>query len=508
MSDKDFLSQFSDQNKKPDSFKEEVRIPVNKEKKPLNPMMIVIPVIVLIIVAALAWFFMFRPTIEVPYFIGKKQSDVASWVSQQGITKSGIIFNEEYSLEYEDGEIFFQSIEAGKKVKKDVKMTFTMSKGADPDEEIAFPDIMSMTLDELNAWKKDNKLNATKITTTYSDEVAQGEVISFNLKGCEQSNFTRGCNLNISVSKGQAPAGTITVSDFKNNPLSAVEAWAKTNKIELNVVHSFDDEITSGSVISTSPEANKRIAQGEVLTVIVSQGKGIKVPDFAKMSNKQIDKWLEENSAYVNVSEVHSSASKYIISQSVATGNMIGMENKLEIKLNLGSTFYLNEITNSSIVGMKYDELVDICNENRYKGIDAYAGEWNNESVYSDKYEKGRIVSVECQGYSDGKVYSCDGKLPLDVRFSVVVSKGKVSEIDIKSAKVSNDAYDTAKLVSILADRGITFENKTSGETCTLQINGQNVNADIIRVIQEEDRIVLADSDAKLPEPTLPEGNN
>ena len=51
MSNKDFLSQFSDNNKKPDSFKEEERVKVTKEKKPVNvKLLLVILAIVLAIV--------------------------------------------------------------------------------------------------------------------------------------------------------------------------------------------------------------------------------------------------------------------------------------------------------------------------------------------------------------------------------------------------------------------------------------------------------------------------
>ena len=57
---KDFLSQFSDSGKKPDSFKEEERIPVSKPKKEINPMMIIVPsVVAVIVVAALVYIFVF-----------------------------------------------------------------------------------------------------------------------------------------------------------------------------------------------------------------------------------------------------------------------------------------------------------------------------------------------------------------------------------------------------------------------------------------------------------------
>lgn len=507
MSNKDFLSQFSDENKKPDSFKEEVRIPVQKPKKPIKPIMIIIPVVAVLLIAVLAWFFFLRPTIEVPNFVGKTQTDVAQWVTQQGIEKNGIIFDEEFSMEYDDGQIISQTISAGTKVKKDVKINFVMSKGADPDEKISVPDLVSMTKDELNTWKSENKLTNTKITTSYSDTVETDKVISISYRGCEADSFTRGCTLNISVSKGPAPAGTVTVNDFKNNALSSVETWADTNKVKVKVVHAFDETIASGAVISTSPEANKTMKQGDTITVVVSQGKGVKVPDFSKMANKQVDEWLEKNAAYAVVERRYANQSGYIIKQNVKAGAMVGTEDKLEVTLNQGNSFYLSDLQldAKSIVGMQYEKLVDWCNNNRYLGIDAYTGQWGtNTEVYSETYSKGQIVSVECHRASDGKVYNCNERLPLDVRFSVVISKGRVVDIDISSALVQGhpDVYETSALVDILSSKGITFINNATGLTCTLDINGSKPASSAIRIKVEEDTVVLGASDTELPAPT------
>ncbi len=506
---KDFLNQFSNENKKPESFKEEVRIPVSKPKKPLNPLMIIIPIVALILIAFLVWFFFLRATIEMPNFVGKTQSDIAQWVTQQGIERNGIVFDEEYSMEYDEDVIMSQSVDAGTMVKKDVKINFVMSLGADPDEPIEVPDIMGMSQSELNAWKEENKLNNTRITTAYSDTVADGQVISFNFRGCEAEEFTRGCTLNISVSKGPAPAGTVVISDFKNNPLSNVESWAETNKIVLDIRHAFDDEVASGMVISTSPEANKTLKQGETLTVTVSQGQGVTVPDLSSMARKEVDNWLEANAQYVNVERRYADVDGYIIKQNVKAGAMIGTEDKLEITLNEGNTFYAADLglDVKSLVGEKYSKLIDWCNENRYLGIDAYAGQWGtNSSVYS-KYPKDTIVAVECSGYSDGKVYDCNDRLPLDVRFSVVLSKGEVVDVDFTNAVFESngqEAFETSKVVEVLAANNIAFDNNAGGLSCIIKINGQEVKADnpIVRIVKEEDKVSLEPSSINLPDPT------
>ena len=69
MADKDFLSQFSEEGKKPDSFKEEVLTPVAKERKPLNKGLLAGIIVLLIIIIFLIWWLFLRARIEMPNFV-------------------------------------------------------------------------------------------------------------------------------------------------------------------------------------------------------------------------------------------------------------------------------------------------------------------------------------------------------------------------------------------------------------------------------------------------------
>lgn len=427
MADKDFLSQFSGDNKKPDSFKEEERVKVTKEKKPVNVKLIVIILAVVLAIVGLVLFFMLRPTIEVRNFEGENSSEVKAWIKQNEIETQGIIFREEYSFDYDEGYIISQSIEPGKKVRKDVKMDFVVSLGADPEELISVPDIMSMYKDELQEWIKENKLTKTKVMSQYSDDVESGAVISYEFKnGADAENFKRSSTLTINVSKGPQPAGTVTVDDFVKQDFSVVEAWGKKNKVEIIKTTKYDDKIAKDLVISQSIEAKKQVKEGESLTVVVSLGKGVKVPDFSTMSDSDIDEWLKDNAAFVKVKEMYSTDDSYIIEQSIATGKYIGDDNKLHVTKNLGSHFYLDEI-GFTITGNSYDKFKDFCKELEEKGlyIDTHK-EW----IDSDKPER-TILGIAAI-YDDEDDYSEVERLPLEVNVTCYVSKGMVSEEEVK----------------------------------------------------------------------------
>ena len=460
MSEKDFLSQFSSDGKKPDSYKEEVRVKVEKPKKQIDPKVFIITGVVVVVLGVLSYFLFFAPKIEMPNFVGQTKNDVAAWVKQQGITTSGIVFKDEYNFDNDEDVILDQSIEAGKKVKNDVKITFTISKGADPDEKVSVPDIKNMTKSEIESWIKENKLTKAKITTTYNETVEKDKVISYEVKGVDEADFTRSSTMNISVSKGPQPAGTVTVTDFKDKYYTEVESWAKTNKINLEKVEVYNDKVESGKVVSQSVAANKTMKQNETLTVTVSKGKGVKVPDILSMNKEEIESWIKKNNVNCVPNEKYSNSDGKVLSANIKPGQMISETDDVQITINKGKYFYAADegLKEKLGVGLPLNRLEDWCNEKRSKGIDAYAGNWSDSSsVYSETYEKGQIVSYEISSYSNGGKYDINDRLPLDVRFSVVVSKGKFYNLKNMFEETSNikEAATVSDLIATFKD--ITF---------------------------------------------------
>lgn len=462
MSEKDFLSQFSSDGKKPDSFKEEERIKVDKPKKQVNPKALIIAGVAVVVLGVLSYFLFFAPKIEMPNFVGQTKSDVASWVKQQGITTSGIVFKEEYNFDNDEDVILTQSVDAGKKVKSDVKITFTISLGADPDEKITVPDIKSMSKSEIESWISTNKLTKTKITTTYNESVEKDAVINYEIKGVDEADFTRSSTMNITISKGPQPAGTVTVSNFKGKTYSEVESWAKTNKVTLEKIEAYSETVESGNVISQSVSANSTMKTTDTLTITVSKGKGITVPNLTNMNEEQINAWVKKNNINATITSKYSTSDKHVLSSNVSAGSMISSTDDVQIVLNKGKYFYWEEEGKDigDIVGTNKNKLEDWCNAKREKGIDAYAGNWSESSeVYSNTYSKGEIVSVEISSYSTGEKYDINDRLPLDVRFSIVVSKGKYYKLEnsFEETDVEKDKVTVSGLIDYLSSKKITY---------------------------------------------------
>ncbi len=460
---KDYLSQLAAEieGKKPESFKEEKLERIERPKMNVNPKMIGAAAFVLVLMMGLIWFFFLRAKIEMPDFVGQTKADVTAWVRQQSIASSGIVMKEEYSFEYDEDVILSQSIEPGKKVKEDVKLTFTVSMGADPDELVAFPDdVLSMTKEDINDWVDENKLEKVRISQAYSDEVEEGFVISFDLKGIDREEFTRSTNVTFTVSRGPQPAQTVRLENFVGKYQVEVESWAKSYSIVLEVLESYSEEKAEGVVLSQSISSGKTMKEGETLVITVSKGLAVTLPDFTVMSEAEFTEWTAENPGFVKIKERYSDAGGYIISQSKKAGSQMGSDDdKVEIIVNLG----LPKLPNSLGVGSDYQSLVDWCNDERSKGADMYAAQWgSDESTYSYHYSKGTVISMQCSSYSTGEAAACAGPLPLDARFDVVISKGLVVDLDDTLPDT------TAGLADYMTGLNFTYTIETSSESAGL----------------------------------------
>ena len=433
MSDKDFLSQFSGENKKPDSFKEEERIPVSRPKVSISLKLLIAVALSLIVISGLLWFFFLRARIVMPDFVGQNKTDVSAWVKQYDIETSGIIFKEEYDFDTSEGTILSQDVAAGKKVKENVKITFAMSLGPDPEESVDLPDLWSMDKEEIEDWIKENKLTKSKVITQYSDTIEAGEIINYELKNVEEDDFVRSSTLTVYVSKGPAPASTVIVEDFKDKSYSEAESWAKAKKIELVKAEAYSNTVAEGLIINQSIAAGQSMKEGEKLKVVVSKGKGLEVPDFTSMNESSLNSWISANPDFsVSIGErYYSNSSAYVLSQSVTAGTWISQGEHISLAVNLGNGFYISD-EGIDLQGSA-DKLNDWADEARSRGIYVCINK-----TYADSSElKGTIIS--CTIHYKDTIYSEVEKLPLNVAFDIVVSTGSAAPSAPEDFYLSDD---------------------------------------------------------------------
>ena len=444
----------------PDSYGQETFQKIEKPKRTISKKAIAFIIIALLLLAGLLYWLLWAPKITMPNFVGKNISDVSSWARQNKMEASAIATKEEYNFEYASNIVIDQSVAEGKKVKPSTPITITVSKGADPSEEINFPsDLRSMTKDEIEDWIQENKLQKTKITTQFSTTVENGHVISYELKNTDEGSFERGSTLNIVVSKGPAPAGQVTVENFEGKTLAEAQTWANNKKLTFNKEEAFSDTVDSGRIMSQSVKAGEALKEGDVFTVVVSKGKGIHIPNLVGYSKEQLDAWQanKNNTVVVIPSSRYNTAPEgTVIAQSIAPGTVVESGEVLE----LGISLYLPilETHSREWLGKDYLQLKAKIDEFNSHGANIQAGQYGDFqwNICSDTYPTpGQIIDYACLYGTSDLADGCGRPLNLDSRVAYTISTGACT-VD-KKVLHKEDMQSLARIQQWCVSNGLTY---------------------------------------------------
>ena len=138
--------------------------------------------------------------VTVPNLVGKSQEDAESALSAVGLSGSA---SEEYS-DTEAGKVISQEIDSGEKVDKGTTVSYVVSKGKKPEEKVTMPPVVGVYQSRAESLLRAAGLSVGKVTSEYSDEDAEGVVISASFN--EGDKLNPGTVVNLVVSKGAKPS--------------------------------------------------------------------------------------------------------------------------------------------------------------------------------------------------------------------------------------------------------------------------------------------------------------
>jgi serine/threonine-protein kinase len=288
------------------------------KRKTLRTFLIAVTVIILALAGLYAFNIMNQVTLK--NFVGTPLNDAKTWGISNKIT---IEVETHYSLEQENDHIISQNHAPGQTIQKGAVLTIQVSKGPDPDERLHLPNFTNMTSSQLSDWKTQHKATNANIMQEYSETIATGQYIrkEFNNTAVTESNYTRKDSLLIYISKGPA-AKNIEVPDFKEKAKAEVTAWAGKNDIETEFTEAASDKIPKDMVISQSISPGEKIAAQTKITITLSQGKTITIPNFSTLTKEEAG---AQSDIAVTVKTRYSATVPYgkLISQSQPAGKKL-----------------------------------------------------------------------------------------------------------------------------------------------------------------------------------------
>lgn len=244
-------------------------------------------------------------------------------------------FMKQHQLKYEFEYVFSskikkgygvkQNIESGTKVNvNDTVVKVSISKGP----KIKVPDLTNMSVDEITEWAIKNKLKLD-FKDSYDDTVDEGEIIKTDKNVGDI--LEQGTVVTVTLSRGKLKMP-------KFNSMSEFREWADKYGIIYEEKHEFSDKVAIGEIISFSYDTGATIKNGDSVTVIISDGKQVEVPNVVGQSKSSAITKLESVGLSYNISTKYSDsvAKDKVISQSISAGSKVSSGTTVSIMVSLG----------------------------------------------------------------------------------------------------------------------------------------------------------------------------
>lgn len=212
-------------------------------------------------------------------------------------------------------------------------LIFTIVTGSIPtssgnSDEITMPNLIGMTLEEVQAQYPDLNLD---IERKYSTEYAEMQVM--DQKTAAGRTIKKSSLVEIVVSNGPQE---VEIDDYKNLSVDDVKIKLEKKGLKAKIIKVENEEINEGFVIKTEPAAHSTVDEGTEVKVYVSMGKAVtpvNVPKFIGKTLEEAQALAEEKKLVLKV--VEGSSNEYeegqIFKQSIAENSVVNQDTEIEV---------------------------------------------------------------------------------------------------------------------------------------------------------------------------------
>ncbi len=286
---------------------------------------------------------------DAPAMVGKRLSDAELWANENQVLLTS---EKEFSDVVPEGEIISQSPVEGEPIESGGFFEIVLSLGPDPEVMVTIPaNFEDMTMQEVEQWAEDNLMSAVRITTDESETVPEGEIIEYTINDDTVigNEIRRDSPLYVTFSKGEGEGEPVKLPNFLTMSLEEAEDFAEENGIVLIKNEVFHDTVAKGMIIKQSIKAEEIVKVGDEITLDVSKGREIIVPNFFSYDRERASMVASSEGITTLVKELYSTLDEdKLISQSMSAGSLYEEGDIVELCYSLGNTFVLPSFVGSN----------------------------------------------------------------------------------------------------------------------------------------------------------------
>ena len=392
-----------------------------------------------------------------PNLVGLNYTEVNKWANDNNIT---LETKYEYSDEYKEYEIISQNIMTDTLLKKVKNLTITISKGPDYNKSVIISNMNGWNIDDAVSVIKSNFLNNVEINYVNNLEYAKDTIIEQNIKG----NIKRNDKLILTVSLGEIKDSIEMINS--DITLFELRLWLKRNGI--NYIESFEysDTIKRNEIISVSKNENEIIdIKNEKISIIISKGRSITVPNIISMNIDELTKWIIDNNLKIDYEDKYDDTIPLggIISSNYNENDTIEEETTIKV------------VTSKGPLKMEaFSSLSDF-----RSWAEKYDIKYTEEYQYNDNISKGKIIKFSINTNDIIKnnqvitVYVSNGKaitIPNFINKSKTEANKLCNNLGLKCSFVYG-SYSSSNKDTILNQNKKAGANVVSGTAITLTLS-------------------------------------
>lgn len=386
--------------------------------------------------------------IVMPDFTNKNINDAIEWIEEHNIKYEQIYESSDTIKEF---NIINQSVSKNTPIYNVKKIKLYISKGPDYNKDVIIGNMTGSNVDDVVKFINDNFLNNVEINYEYNNDVEKDIVINQSINGMIKRNDLIKFTISLGIEGTLEPVKMI---DLKNKTLFEATLWLKRNGIPFEIGYEFSNKVKRNNVISQSKEKGTIIDQStDSVSLLVSKGNEIVVPDLNNMSTNEIIKWISDNKLKITFEEQFSATIKL--------GKFISCSHKQGDIVEEGTTIKI--ITSKGSLKMKkFNSLAEFrawTTDNNINIIEEYE--------FNDVVTKGEIIRYSIE---EGAVINSGDTI------TVYISNGKQITIPSFINKNKSTITSTCKSIGLNCTFSYSYSNNVKSGLAISQNKRANTN--------------------------------
>lgn len=368
-----------------------------------------------------------------PNFESKNLTKAINWTEENDVeTKQ----NFEYSDVTQKYKVISQSTKAETLTKNVDKVDFVVSNGPDYNKEVILADMTGWDVDDVVKFAEENFLNSVTVNFEENDSIDNGIII----KQSKTGNIKRSDPIIFTASLGsKEELSPIKLKDLTNESLLRASVYLGKHGILYELKYEFSNTIQKGHVINSEPKENETVNPDDKITLTISKGKEIKVPNLKNKTMAYITKWMVENNLQINYSDKYDNEIKSgrVIESNYKEGDIIEEGTTVDITFSKGP-----------LKMKKFDNIDDFkswANENGIK--------YEIKEEFNENTEKDKIISISIK---EGE------NISLEDTITITVSKGKAIKVPDFTNKTKSEVQKECNNLGLTCSFTEEYSTKVS----------------------------------------------